>query len=54
MNRYQCDGPVLDEPGVKVCRVTGDDEFDCEACQADCDQAIDRAVEAQWERETWG
>jgi len=62
--RFPCDGPMLDEPGIWICRMDPEDpSFDCENCHIRNDWQrweelmADAAYEEQMmsdRREPWG
>jgi hypothetical protein len=55
MNYKPCSGPRQDDTGAWYCPMDPDEEdYDCVACERGFDAAVDRAVEASWERDTWG
>jgi hypothetical protein len=50
-----CPGPKQDDTGTWYCpRDPYLDEFDCAKCQDEYDQWVDRAIDAEQERESWG
>lgn len=50
-----CNGPKQDDTGTWYCPRDPDvEDFDCARCEETYDAHIDRQVEDQWERDTWG